>query len=473
MSSIRSRLSIILLTSVALLMGIGGTLVYLLIQSYFHLEFNERLRVQALSITSVIKQERKYIDVEFSDRYLREFREDKAEKFYQIWAPLPVDDDDAPKMKRSDSLTRHQNLPRKVGTLKAPLYWALTLPNGRPGRAIGIHYVPHADQHDRRRNFDPDLFIDLVVAEDSGELLAALATIRNSLFLVGAIGFIVTALIIQLVVRRELRTLDFVGDKAGSISADSLHLRFPVENMPQELMPICTRLNQLLGRLEGSFERERQFSSDISHELRTPIAELRSYAELNLKWPNQPVGKFPADALKIAEQMGSLVEELMLLSRCDQEQLPVSCAPFDLPVLLKESIQTYSSKATTRGLKVVCRSHVDLTLESDRALVVSIVNNLINNAVEYAPEGGDVVVECVHTPDHFTVSVTNAAPGLSPQDEPLLFDRFWRSDMARTSQEHFGLGLPLSRALAKRLGFTLTSRLANGALTISMSGYRI
>lgn len=469
MNSIRSRLTITLLISVALLLGIGGVFVYLLIKSYFYREVDERLRVQALSITTVIKQERKYIDVDFSDRYQPEYGKKEARRFYQLWSPLPPD---KRSKQRSDSLLEDQDLPRVVGTMAEPHFWSLTLPNGRPGRAIGLRYVPHADRHDRERNFDPNLYIDLVLAEDAGDLLNALGTIRNSLWLVGVLGFLLTAIVIRLVVRRELMTLNFVAERAGSITADTLHLRFSEDTMPQELQPICVRLNQLLGRLEHSFERERQFSADIAHELRTPIAELRSYAELNLKWPRQTIGKFPADALKIALQMESMVENLLLMTRCDQEQLPVNQDEFSLRSVLEDGIVASSEKAKDRELKVIFNGSKDAVLTSDRSLFYSIVNNLIGNAVEYSPPKNEVLIHYKCDEEHFLVSVTNVAPNLRPEDQGRLFDRFWRSNAARGSQEHFGLGLSLSRALADRLGFELTCSLVNGALTLSLSGKR-
>lgn len=351
-----------------------------------------------------------------------------------------------------------------------PRYWDLTLPNGRPGRAIGLHYVPHADRHDRKRNFDPELFVDLVVAEDAGSLLNSLAVIRQSLWLVGGLGFLAAAGIVRVAIRRELHALKFVGDKAGAITADTLHLRFPEETMPQEMKPICVRLNQLLGRLERSFEHERQFSSDIAHELRTPIAELRSYAELNLKWPDQPAGKFPADALKIALQMGSLVENLMLLARCDQEQLPINRERFPLSEVLSEIITLLGQKAGQRGLRLTCHCPKDLMLDSDRALCVAIINNLVGNSVEYSPVDSEVLIECERTDAGFELSVANAAPNLQSEDEARLFDRFWRSDQARSEHEHCGLGLPLSRALAERLGYQLNSRFVDEMLTLTLSG---
>lgn len=469
MNSIRSRLTVVLLTGAAVLMGAGGVLVYLLIESQFYREVDERLRVQALIIISGVKQEKTYIDVEvaFSDRYLPEFSEDEGKKFYQIWAPLAVG---VKERQRSASLPEGEDLPRMVGTMESPRYENFKLPNGRPGRAIGLSYVPHADAHDFKRNFDPDLHVDLVVAEDIGELTEALALIRNSLWLVGALGFLVAAALIQLVVRRELKALNFVGEKAGSITADTLHLRFPEDSMPRELEPICVRLNQLLGRLESSFERERQFSSDIAHELRTPISELRSYAELNLKWPDQPAGKFPADALKIALQMGAMVENLMLMARCDQEQLHISSDQFRLRAVVDRCVEAAASKAADRGLNVNFPGADDPVMTTDHSLVFAIVNNLVGNAVEYSPPDGEIRIECGREGDRFELSINNAAPDLTPEVAKRLFDRFWRSDTARSSNEHFGLGLALSRTLAERLGFKLVARLANGFLTITLSG---
>jgi two-component system sensor histidine kinase QseC len=114
-----------------------------------------------------------------------------------------------------------------------------------------------------------------------------------------------------------LRPLSSLAKRAETIHASSLQLRFPTDNIPVELLPIAQRLNDLLARLEASFAREQRFSADVAHELRTPIAELRTLAEVALKWPDDVNQAALKEALNIALQMESVATGLMALARCD------------------------------------------------------------------------------------------------------------------------------------------------------------
>jgi len=115
------------------------------------------------------------------------------------------------------------------------------------------------------------------------ELTEALTALAFALLGCGAGLLALTVLVVPRLLRRELVPLDALAEQASHINADSLAMRFPISPLPGELIPISTRLNDLLARLELSFERERRFSADLAHELRTPIAELRTLAEVALK----------------------------------------------------------------------------------------------------------------------------------------------------------------------------------------------
>jgi len=278
-----------------------------------------------------------------------------------------------------------------------------------------------------------------------------------------------------------MRPLHALSDATARIDADTLSTRFPPAELPAELRPIAERLNELLARLEASFERERRFSSDLAHELRTPIAELRSAAECALKWPDSRPPQTDRDTLEIARQMERITTNLLALARREKRgekgQAVAALEPVALAPLLDETWRPFAPRAAERRLDVSISANDALCL-ADATMLRSILANLYDNAVEYTPAGGAFRVEVVLSADAVAIIFTNdtdpLAP-LTPEDVPKLFDRFWRKDPSRTGAgAHAGLGLPLARALAQAMGWTLAARLAQAGaqaqLTLTLTG---
>ena len=162
----------------------------------------------------------------------------------------------------------------------------------------------------------------LVVASDRDDLDEALAALALALLGCGAALLAVTIVIVPRLLRRELAPLNELAERAAHVNADSLATRFPSDGLPGELAPISGRLNDLLARLEQAFERERQFGADLAHELRTPIAELRSLAEVALKWPDAREATTDRETLAIALQMEGIVTRLLALLGANVDNSP-------------------------------------------------------------------------------------------------------------------------------------------------------
>jgi two-component system sensor histidine kinase QseC len=225
------------------------------------------------------------------------------------------------------------------------------------------------------------------------------------------------------------------------------------------LEPIGRRLNDLLSRLETSFERERRFSADVAHELRTPLAELRSLAELAMKWPESRPAEADRDVLAIATQMESLVTRLLAMIRSDHGRVPVSREPINLGALLQEVWKPLAPRALAARLCVTWDVPPASDVSTDGVLVRSILMNVLQNAVEYTPPGGAIAINARIDHAGFQVRVRNGAGALSSDDVTRLFERFWRHDPSRSGAEHAGLGLPLAESFARALGGTLTAEL--------------
>ncbi len=456
MRSIRQQLTRKLLLGFVVLLSCGGLGVYFSTRAALLKEFNATLRAKANAITSGAEKRGTHIELEFNDQFMREFGRRIATDFYQMWH-------DGETLKRSESLAA-LDLPCRFGTLDKPKFWNLVLPNGARGRAIGFEFAVR----DRQSSAQSEMI--LVVASDRRELDRTLGALALVLAGCGTLLLAATTLLVPRLLRRELVPVNELAEQAACINADSLAIRFSTDSMPDELRPISGRLNDLLTRLEQSFERERRFSADLAHELRTPIAELRSLAELALKWPKAREADTDREMLAIALQMEGIVNRLLALLRSEHGQLPVKREPVHLAPLVKGVCRTFAERASKKQLKLTLDVPEEAKIETDPVLVRSIVANLIDNAVEYTPIGGMIQVAGEMDAGRIKLRVSNTVENLTPEDMRKLFDRFWRKDLARSGSEHAGLGLPLARAFAHLVGGELTAALAEPSrLTLTFS----
>ncbi|MEO5897037.1 MAG: hybrid sensor histidine kinase/response regulator [Vicinamibacterales bacterium] len=250
-----------------------------------------------------------------------------------------------------------------------------------------------------------------------------------------------------------------------------LTARDTVEDRVRELTPIAERLNDLLSRLERSFERERQFSSDLAHELRTPIAELRTGAELALKWPEHRDGRTDRDTLQIALRLEGIVTRLLQLIRGQSDQRAESLQPIAIEPMLRSVWDGLADRASAKHVHVMWIPSVGASIDADPVLLRSVLGNLLENAVEYVPDRGAVEIGWMVDGTGFSLHVTNDVEALAEADVNRLFDRFWRKDPARAGTGHYGLGLSIARAFARAMGCELRASMpGSGRLTLTLSG---
>jgi two-component system sensor histidine kinase QseC len=447
MNTIRRQLTRKLLLGAAVLVGAGSCAVYLWARAALQNQFDAALRAKAQAITSLTEQKNGRVEVDFSDEYMRGFEMRGGPDFFELWHA------DGNVVERSHSL-RDGHLPQRHGTLAAPVFWNLALADGQPGRAIGMSFRPQGGAK------SSPVEATLVVASVRRDLDRTLTTLQLVLGGCGVLLLAATALVVPRVLRRELAPLQQLANEAAQIDAASLSARFPTAGLPGELAPISARLNELLARLENAFERERQFSADVAHEFRTPIAELRSLAELAVKLPDARAPNTDRETLAIALQLESIITRLLALARSETGQLPVARERVTLAPLVESVVRPHRNKASSKQLTLTLNVPATVVIDTDPALLRSILSNLVDNAIEYSPRGSAIEIAASVEPDRFTLRVINAAENLAPADLPRLFERFWRKDAARADGAHTGLGLPLALALARQLDCDLTATFA-------------
>ena len=461
MNSIRRQLTRSLLLILLLLLGSGLTAIYFLVRAELIESFDRALKTKAEAISTLVMLDGNRVTLNFSDKFMRGFDDDEAKEFYEIW------DERGKSVQASESL-KDRHLPNRVGDFKHPEVWNIELPSGEPGRALGVEFVPRGTSKDSTRANTARYH--LVVAARSKGLREDLEEILWIMGLGGGLLIVLTTLAVPLILRPGLRPLEQLADEVEKVNAETLTLRLPEENVPRELAVITVRLNALFSRLEEAFERERRVSAAMAHELRTPIAELRNLAECALKWPESRDPETDRDALAIARQMEVIVTHMLALARSETGQWQPDLEPVDLAQAIERAGKPLEATAAQKGSRIALELQ-PLTVTADPVLVRSILGNLLENAVEYSPAGSVVIVRLAPTDEGFVFTVANPAPDLAAQDLGRFFERFWRKEKARSGGNHVGLGLALTRAFTRILGWEMTPRLgSDGQIVFTLTG---
>jgi heavy metal sensor kinase len=256
--------------------------------------------------------------------------------------------------------------------------------------------------------------------------------------------------------RKSLAPVVAMSTQAGRIGAANLHERLAVQNDRDELGQLARSFNGLLDRLSESFERQRRFMADASHELRTPVAILRGEAEVALSQPARSLEEY-RESLGVlhqeAERLTHIVEDLFTLTRADAGQYPLQPRDFYLDELVGECMHSARTLASAKKISLNFEGASESPIQADESLLRRMILNLLDNGIKYTPEGGRVTVTCHHTADEYVLSVTDTGVGIPADLQPRIFERFFRADKARSRAENdgggAGLGLSISRWIAE------------------------
>jgi two-component system OmpR family sensor kinase len=255
---------------------------------------------------------------------------------------------------------------------------------------------------------------------------------------------------------RSLKPVSSMAEHAAEITASNLHERLPVTG-GDELVRLARVINDLLDRLETSFEQQRRFMADASHELRTPTAIVRTEADVTLSRPSRTTDEYRVSIgimQDAARRLTRIVDDLFLLARADAGHLVVQQSAVYLEDVVDGAVRSVRQLADTRGVTVQLGELVEAPLRGDADLLGRIVLNLLDNAIKHAPAGGRVMVSMTRHGDMVTVSVIDSGPGIPAEAMDRLFERFFRAETSRPRHEDegsggAGLGLAIARRIAE------------------------
>ena len=219
--------------------------------------------------------------------------------------------------------------------------------------------------------------------------------------------------------------------------------------------------------VQDSFERQRAFVADASHELKTPLTLIRADAEVVLFRGslNEEDSKLVKHALAETDRMSAVLSDLLLVARLDAGKLEVSAKPFDLAATLSEEAERFGARAAGKDVLLEVEATGELPVRGDAKRTEQILGVLLDNAVRFTPSGGRVVVRGRGLDRWAEVTVTDSGSGIAPEHLSRIFDRFYRAETARSRGEvggGTGLGLAIARDLARAQGGDLTAENAEG-----------
>ena len=350
------------------------------------------------------------------------------------------------------------------------------LPDGAGGREISLPFeLQRASDEDSGAagaSSRQKASLTLVVARDTSELMSALAQL--SWLLVAACGSALLACLALLAkaIQRGLISVQRVAATIGAVGRHNLSDRLEVAGVPLELRPVIDRLNEMLTRLELAFDRERGFTADVAHELRTPLSGLETALEVCAARPRQQqeYERVISRCLNVTRNMHSMVDSLLVLARADAGTLTVRIRNVHLDALIEESWESFAQRAEQRKLHVTLPTQTDCEVMADPDKLRQAVQNLFDNAVAYADEGGYVAVTLTSENDSaVSVIVCNSGSRLTREEASRATDRFWRGDAARSQVgHHCGLGLAITRELLAVMGGTLSVTSMDGEFRVEM-----
>ena len=211
--------------------------------------------------------------------------------------------------------------------------------------------------------------------------------------------------------------------------------------------------------VRDSFQRQRTFIADASHELKTPLALVKINAEVLERNPTDPENReVVEDQLAEIDRMDALLSDLLILARLDAERLEVEDKPFDLAIVAAEAAGRFLKRAAEEGVRLEVEVPDELPVRGDPERTAQVLAALLDNAVRYTPEGGTITVSGHLHHGRAEACVTDTGPGISSEHLPRIFDRFYRAEEARTRKGGgTGLGLSIARDLARAQGGELSA----------------
>lgn len=289
------------------------------------------------------------------------------------------------------------------------------------------------------------------VAVDTQQHVHFFANIRKSLLLYVSIASLLSGLLGWWAARSGLAPLRTMRANAQAVTADKLDRRMPVASVPVEMADLAASLNAMLDRLQHDFQRLADFSSDLAHELRTPISALLTQTQVALS-RSRDANEYREILISNAEELERLarmISDMLFLAKTEHASELPNPEPIALADEVRANLDFYEALAEEKQIGM----HVEgeATIVGDRLMLRRAISNLLSNALRHTPAQGTIRIVLARARETVTLSVENSGAAINADILPRLFDRFYRGDSSRTvlDTDGAGLGLAITRAIVE------------------------
>lgn len=357
----------------------------------------------------------------------------------------------SPVLEGTTSFPTSRKVQRRLLT-REEYFWNTTFKN-KDMRVIAQNLTIHTPAAERKI-----LLLLGIETEDVAEPLQDVIEAAAALFALMLFLTLCAALFIS---HKTLRPLKIMSKDLDKIT--ELQLDFRISQARQkEIVPLKNAINHLLERLDTAFQRERQLTADIAHELRTPLSALRSILEIALRQPRseQEYKETVREAQEIITQTETMMENLLTLARIDSGEISMRIQPVSLHDLVMTAWHGLEHLASKKGLVLENTVPDDLVIMTDKNNLLIIINTVISNAIQYSVNGAAITIATDRREEEnqITLKICNTGELIPEENLPNIFNRFWRGDAARSETGvHYGLGLSIAQSLCSLLNLSITA----------------
>ncbi|MFT5851880.1 MAG: signal transduction histidine kinase [Colwellia sp.] len=309
-------------------------------------------------------------------------------------------------------------------------------------------------------DYQSDIYLGLTKISDS---LDNIQIIIDIVFLLTAIAtaFFIRYLVNK-IVSQGLKPIENLNQQIRDINFNDENAHFDIMSPPEEIKTIIDELNQFLMVNRSLLQSEQRLTSDIAHELKTPISELISVTEIAIKYPDndEVLATFKDDIISISMRMNNIVNSLLMFNKTNSKHFTLSTTEIDIVSGLHCLIERFHNKNHDDEGRIQLESPTSLFIQSDYFCIEAILTNLINNALYYSPKTSNIDITIQTDKAQIALSISNQLSGeINDNDLNSMFEPLWQKDQSRTSEQHFGLGLSIVKRLCHQMNIEISVHL--------------
>ncbi len=458
LSSIKARIVIFYLSILLVTLSLMGIFLYFGLSRIVYASVDSSLLSRTKALATLIHEDHQETEFEFSDEIMWEYSSPKSKNFFQIRYFNGIT------LEKSASLGEGELL---YDPKSRPATFQTVLLQGNPVRQI--NFPIHKDGEGNGR----------------GIVIQCAETIRDKITLLHTFGLVLAVSVLFImaisaaggffIAQKALKPIQDISGAIDRVSESNLSERIADKNIPAELKNIAASFNRTFGSLERAFTRQRQFVSDASHELKTPLTVIISHGEVTLKKDrdSQEYRTAIAAIMEAARMMSLIIEKLLALARFSSDKFTLRTEDICLNGIIDKSVQLLRPIAGKKGIIINIPAGKEYTVHGDREALLEMFVNILDNAIKYNVPDGRIDISVRKESAFIVTEIADTGIGIPEGDLEKVFDRFYRVDKSRSRRSGgAGLGLSICSEIVKMHGgnIGINSKLQEGTVvTVALS----